>query len=90
MYAEVEWIESRRPALVVPLAAVVDRGGQKYVFFAENGAARMNPVSIGAVVGDVIEILSGLKGDERIVTTGAGQLNDKDKIKVVASKPGQV
>ena len=90
MYAEVEWIESRRPALVVPLAAVVDRGGQKYVFFADNGAARMIPVTIGAVVGDVVEILSGLKGDERIVTTGAGQLNDKDKIKVVASKSAQV
>ena len=37
-------------------------------------------------VGDVIEILSGLKGDERVITTGAGQLNDKDKIKVVGAK----
>jgi hypothetical protein len=89
MYAEVEWIESQRSALVVPLTAVVDRGGQKYVFFADNGLARINPVTVGAVVGDVVEILSGLKGDERIITTGAGQLNDKDKIKVVEPKTSQ-
>lgn len=89
MYAEVEWTESQRSALVVPLTAVVDRGGQKYVFFADNGLARINPVTLGAVVGDVVEILSGLKGDERIVTTGAGQLNDKDKIKVVEPKSSQ-
>ena len=83
MYAEVEWIESRRTSLVVPLISVVDRGGQKYVFLASDGRAQMAPITIGAVVGDVIEVLSGLKGDERIITTGAGQLNDKDKITIV-------
>jgi len=84
MYAEVEWIESQRSALVVPITAVVERSGQKCVFLATDGLARLNPVTVGAVVGDVIEILSGLKGEEKIITTGAGQLNDKDKIKVVA------
>jgi hypothetical protein len=67
----------------VPLVSVVDRGGQKYVFLAGDSQARMVPVTIGAVVGDMIEIFSGLKGDERVVTTGAGQLNDKDKITLV-------
>jgi multidrug efflux pump subunit AcrA (membrane-fusion protein) len=83
MYAEVEWVESRRSSLVIPLVSVVDRGGQKYVFLAADGLAQMAPITIGAVVGDVIEVLSGLKGDERIITTGAGQLNDKDKIRIV-------
>ena len=89
MYAEVEWVESRRTALVVPLGSVVDRSGQKYVFLVGDGRAMMAPVTIGAVVGDMIEILSGLKGDERIVTTGAGQLNDKDKINVVERPAAQ-
>jgi multidrug efflux pump subunit AcrA (membrane-fusion protein) len=86
MYAEVEWIESRRSALVVPLVSVVERTGQKYVFIAGNGLAQLNPVTLGAVVGDSVEIVSGLKGDERIVTTGAGQLNDKDKIRTIKPK----
>jgi len=89
MYAEVEWTESRRSALVVPLTSVVERAGQKYVFLAASGLARLNAVTMGAVVGDSVEILSGLKGDENIVTTGAGQLNDKDKIKTIKTKNAQ-
>jgi membrane fusion protein (multidrug efflux system) len=83
MYAEVEWVQSRRNALVVPLASVVDRGGRKFLFLAGEGQAAMVPLETGAVVGDQIEVLSGLTGEERIITTGAGQLNDKDKIKIV-------
>jgi len=83
MYVEVEWTISSRPATVVPLASIIDRGGQKYVFLAADGLAKMVPVAVGAVAGDAIEIVSGLTGGEKVITTGAGQLNDKDKIKVV-------
>lgn len=89
MYAEVEWVESRRTSLVIPLVSVVDRGGQKGVFTAGDGRARLVPITVGAVVGDVIEVLSGLKGDERVVTTGAGQLNDQDKITIVERPAAQ-
>jgi multidrug efflux pump subunit AcrA (membrane-fusion protein) len=83
MYVEVEWTISSRPATVVPLASVIDRGGQKFVFLAADGQAKMVPVNVGVVAGDAIEIVSGLAGGEKVITTGAGQLNDKDKIKVV-------
>ena len=87
MYVEVEWILRTRAAMVVPLGAVVDRGGRKYAFLADSGLAKMTEVTVGAVVGDVLEILSGLNNDDLIVTTGAGQLNDKDKIKVIGAQP---
>lgn len=89
MYAEAEWIESRRSALVVPLAALVDRAGAKFVFRAEGAAAKQIAVTTGAVVGDFIEILSGLDGTEMIVTTGAADLLDQGKIKIVAGKAGR-
>jgi membrane fusion protein (multidrug efflux system) len=89
MYAEVEWTESKRLAVVVPLASLVDRAGQKFVFLIDTGMARLSPVATGAVVGDVVEITSGLKGDEQIVTTGASELNDKSKIRVVTPKASQ-
>ncbi|MCX6566177.1 MAG: efflux RND transporter periplasmic adaptor subunit [Candidatus Aminicenantes bacterium] len=85
MYAEVEWITGRRTAIVVPLVAVVERAGRKCVFLAADGAARMIPVTIGEVVGDNIEILSGLAGGETVITTGAGQINDKDRITVAGT-----
>jgi len=88
MYAEVEWTAGRRTAIVIPLVALVERAGQKCVFLAADGAARMIPVTVGSIVGDNIEILSGLKGGETVITTGAGQLNDKDKITVAGPAAG--
>jgi len=89
MYAEVEWTESRRSAIVVPLACVVERVGQKYVFLADNGQARINPVTVGVVVGDSVEVVAGLKGDERVITIGVNELYDKDKIMVIERKATQ-
>jgi membrane fusion protein (multidrug efflux system) len=83
MYAEAEWTTGRRQALVVPLTAIVDRADRKFVFLADGGQARMQPVTVGVIVGDAIEILTGLQGHEQVVTTGAGGLNDRDKIKVI-------
>jgi membrane fusion protein (multidrug efflux system) len=89
MYAEVEWTESRREALVVPLTAVVERGGRKYVFLTDGGQVRMTPITVGSVTGDAIEVLSGLNPDELLVTTGASGLNDKDKIRIVGTGAAQ-
>jgi membrane fusion protein (multidrug efflux system) len=90
MYAEAEWIQGRRQALVVPLVAVVDRGGSKFVFRTDGAVARQVPVTTGAVAGDFVEIVSGLDGTEQIVTTGASDLLDQGKIKVVEAKPARV
>ena len=89
MYAEAEWTTAERQALVVPIAAVVDRAGQKYVFLADGGRAQIQPVTVGQVVGDVIEVLTGLQAGQQVVTTGASQLNDKDKIEIIAPQPGR-
>lgn len=88
MYAEAEWTASKRTATVVPLTSVVERGGKKYVFLAEDGRARLAPVTVGVVAGDAIEILTGLSDGERIVTTGATELNDKDRIQVIDNPTG--
>lgn len=89
MYAEAEWVESRRSALVVPLTAVVDRAGAKSVFRAEGAVAKQISVTTGAVVGDFVEILSGLGGTEMIVTTGAADLLDQGRIRITAGKAGR-
>jgi membrane fusion protein, multidrug efflux system len=87
MYAGVEWTESRRPAIAVPLNAVVDRTDGKCVFLADGDKARIVPIAAGTVLGDTVEVLSGLKGDEKVITTGAGLLNDGDRIKIIAAAP---
>jgi multidrug efflux pump subunit AcrA (membrane-fusion protein) len=83
MYAEMEMIQSTRVSLVLPVVSVVDRGGRKYVFSATDGVARMLPVTTGTIIAEAIEIVSGLKGDELVVSTGADRLEDGSRINVV-------
>jgi membrane fusion protein (multidrug efflux system) len=85
MYSEAEFEQGKHTAFVLPIVAVVDRAGRKYVFVAENGKASMREVTTGTVVGDMIEITSGIDGTETFVTTGADKLEANDKISPVRS-----
>lgn len=85
MYAEAEFEEGRHRGLVLPIVAVVDRAGRKYVFAVADGKALMKEVTTGAVAGDMIEIISGIDGSETIVSTGADKLENNDKVTVVKS-----
>lgn len=84
MYAEMEMVQNRRSGLVLPIAAVVDRGGQKFVFSVAKDRASMVPVLTGAINGDEIEIVSGLQGNETIVASGADRLENGDRLNVQA------
>lgn len=84
MYAEMEMVQNRRSGLMLPIAAVVDRGGQKFVFSVAADRARMEPVVTGAINGDEIEIVSGLRGSENIVSSGADRLENGDRLNVQA------
>ncbi len=84
MYAEMEMVQNRHNGLALPIAAIVDRGGQKFVFLVAAGRARMVPVATGAIDGDEIEIVSGLRGDETVVAAGADRLENGDRLNVQA------
>jgi RND family efflux transporter MFP subunit len=84
MYAEMEMVQNRRDGLTLPIAAVVDRGGKKIVFRVAGDRASLVPVTTGAITGDEIEIVSGLRGDERIVSSGSDRLEDGDRLNVQA------
>jgi RND family efflux transporter MFP subunit len=71
-------------ALTLPTPAIVVRDGSNFVFVVdEAGKASAIKVQTGRRVGERVEILSGLKGDERVAVQGAGFLNEGDLVKVV-------
>lgn len=60
------------PVVLVPSAAVVSDGSASVVFVeSEPGVYKRRPVTVGRQDGHQSEIASGLKADERVVTTGA-------------------
>ena len=90
MFARGEFELGRSGALTVPQTAVVVRDGFSYVsrVGADNRVSQLK-VQTGRVVGDQIEIKSGVKVEDKLVLSGGGFLSDGDLVKVVdAAKPG--
>jgi len=69
-------------ALVVPAQSVVDKDGRKIVFVLDNDRAFSREVKVGERAGDFVEIQSGLKQHEKVVTTGSGFLKDGDIVRL--------
>ena len=68
-------------ALTIPYAALLDEGGQPFVFIVERGVARRRDVMTGPASGDQIAILKGVTSGELIVISGGTALEDGMKVR---------
>ena len=68
--------------LTVPYVALLDDGGQPYVFVVADGVAHRHDVETGATSGDRIAIAKGVKAGERVVTQGGTALEDGMKVRI--------
>ena len=67
-------------AIVVPRSALVQQGGRYYVYIAMDNTAKMQEVKIGQSQGEKVEIFSGLKQGDKIITESINLLSDGSKI----------
>jgi RND family efflux transporter MFP subunit len=74
--------EEQKSRTAVNSKAVVDRAGKKIVFLIINNRAVETPVSTGERFDDMIEILSGVKAGDRIVSRPLDKIKNGSKIKV--------
>jgi len=89
MYADVEFRVNIPSELTVPADAVLDAGERKTVFVDRgNGYFEPRQVKTGERNGDRIQILSGLTGDERVVTSGNFLIDSESQMKAAASGMG--
>ena len=71
--------EERVDALLVPLEAVLESEGKRFVYVLRSGEEfERRDVTVGDEYGDRVAILSGLKAGERVVTQGAYQLRQHE------------
>lgn len=84
MYAQGEFELGSSGALTVPQSAVVVRDGFSYVY-SVGGDQRVSQrkVQVGRIVGDQVEIQSGIKAEDRLVLSGGSFLSDGDLVRVV-------
>jgi len=76
---------SKPNTIVAPVKAIQKSEAGDYVFVNNNGIAKRVNVKVGATYGGQSEILSGLKSGDELVTEGATEIEDGDKIKILAA-----
>jgi membrane fusion protein (multidrug efflux system) len=69
-------------ALMAPLFALVDKGGERLVFVEEDGVAQSRTVSIGVIEDDRVQIISGLSPGDRLIVKGHTEVEDGMKVSV--------
>ena len=65
----------------VPYAALLDEGGQPYVYVITGHVAHRRDVTVGASQGDRVAILKGVRGGELVVTQGGTAVEDGMKVR---------
>jgi multidrug efflux pump subunit AcrA (membrane-fusion protein) len=81
--------QAEAKALVVPLSAIVKptAEGQFAVFVVESSGekqvARLRPVEVGEVRGNMVAVSKGLTKGEQVVTTGASLLVDGETVRII-------
>lgn len=91
MYARGEFELGSSNALTVPQTAVVVRDGFSYAYrVGPDQRVSQVKVQTGRVVGDQVEVQSGVTAQDQLVASGGSFLSDGDLVKVVqALKPNQ-
>jgi membrane fusion protein (multidrug efflux system) len=80
-------LEKNRPALAVPLDAVVNFAGVTKVFVIADNKADERQVRTGRVMGPFQEILEGLKAGETVAVSGTTKLHEGSEVTVQTANP---
>ena len=78
--------KDRPHARSVPKPAIRTVDGRTGVFRIVDGRARFQPVKAGAETQGQVEIVEGLSGGERLVSSSSGEIRDGDRVRVEGEK----
>lgn len=69
-------------ALAVPLTAIIDKGGERYVFVEKDGIAHERSVEIGIIEGDRVQIVGGIRPGENLIVVGQHEVEQGTRVAV--------
>ncbi|MBI1797389.1 MAG: efflux RND transporter periplasmic adaptor subunit [Candidatus Eisenbacteria bacterium] len=70
-------------AVLLPRRATLNEDGEDFVFVAHGDTVARVPIRIGAVSGDVAQILAGVTAGDSVVSVGQGGLKQGSRIKPI-------
>ena len=69
--------------MLIPEESVLTSKDYSYVFVIDEDVAKLKKVNLGITSNGMIQILSGLKSNDKVVTLGHEKLKDGSKIKII-------
>lgn len=76
--------DENKKAITLPLKALGGSEGNYYIFINNNGVAKKQTITTGEISEDTVEIKSGVKDGDSVISTNVGTLQEGDAVKVVA------
>ena len=73
--------EEKRPRIALNQSAVVNRKNHKEVFLVKGNSVVETPVTLGGPIGDMVEVLQGVKVGDVVVLNPPDRLKNDSKIK---------
>ena len=73
--------EEKKPRIALNQSAVVNRKDLKAVFLVRGNRVAETPVSLGGPIGDMVEVLQGVKVGDQVVLNPSDRLKNGSKIK---------
>lgn len=74
--------DEQKPRTALNPVAVLTRNGKKAVLLIKDGRAVETPVTLGPQIGDMVEVLGGVKAGEKVVLKPLNKIKGGDKVKV--------
>jgi multidrug efflux pump subunit AcrA (membrane-fusion protein) len=74
--------EEEKPRTAVSRSALVSHGSNSTIFVIQGDRVVETPIRTGEELGEMIEILDGVKAGERVVVKPTGRLKNGSRIKI--------
>jgi multidrug efflux pump subunit AcrA (membrane-fusion protein) len=74
--------DEQKPRTALHQTALVNRKDRKVVFVVKEDRVVETPVTLGSPMGDMVEVLGGVKVGDRVVLNSSDRLKNGSKIKI--------
>ena len=74
--------EEQRPRVVLNKGIIVRQNGRQVVFLIRENRAIETPITTGAQLGDMIEIVAGVAAEDRVIVSPSGRIKNHARIKI--------
>ncbi|MCD6309869.1 MAG: efflux RND transporter periplasmic adaptor subunit [Candidatus Eremiobacteraeota bacterium] len=84
MFAEVRIsVAEFKNAVIIPLDAIIEKNGDKFAFIVNSDRVQERKLKLGTRINNNVQVKSGIKPGEKVVTIGAENLFDGARVQVV-------